>query len=212
MPSLDPARIASNLASLRISKSSVFGADSHGFHLCPPLSDREVTEFELRHRITLPADYRQFICHVGNGGAGPFYGVFPLGRMDDNFDLQDWQEEDGLVGVLSEPFPLSEEWNDLTAMPDAEQADTDELEYEKQIEAFDQRYWSASLVNGAIPICHEGCAIRIWLVVSGPQSGNLWEDRRSELKGLMPLRLIDGSRATFETWYDEWMDTCQASK
>lgn len=186
--------------------------DDHGFQLLPPIPETEVVEFERRHRITLPEDYRQFVTCVGNGGAGPFYGVFPLGQMDDNFDLQDWQEEDGLVGVLSEPFPLSEEWNDLTAMPDAEQADTDELEYEKQMEAFDQRYWSASLVNGAIPICHEGCAIRIWLVVSGPQSGSLWEDRRSELKGLMPLRLIDGSRATFETWYDEWMDTCLASK
>lgn len=65
--------------------------------------------------MTLPGDFRTFLAAIGNGGAGPFYGVFPLGKVDDNFDLRDWTEVD--VGILSEPFPFDEEWNDLSAKP-----------------------------------------------------------------------------------------------
>jgi hypothetical protein len=64
-------------------------------------------------------------------------------------------------------------------------------------------------VNGAIPICHEGCALRMWIVVSGEQAGNVWEDRRSEYKGLRPVR-IDRSSTTFYKWFAEWLDNCFA--
>jgi hypothetical protein len=64
------------------------------------------------------------------------------------------------------------------------------------------------VMNGAVPICHEGCALRIWLVVTGKQAGKLWEDRRSEYGGLRPVRLADGSAATFSQWYNEWLDNC----
>jgi hypothetical protein len=76
------------------------------------------------------------------------------------------------------------------------------------MDVFQRAYWDGSLVNGAIPICHEGCALRIWLVLTGAQSGYLWEDRRSEYGGLKPLRLVDGSPATFTGWYDAWLNDC----
>src|SRR5262249_18301515 len=92
----------------------VFGAGSHGFQLNPPLSESEVRKFEAKHRIRLPEDYRGFLIHLGNGGAGPYYGVFKLGEMDDSFDFRKWKEVGGFVGVLSKPFPHTAAWNDLT--------------------------------------------------------------------------------------------------
>jgi hypothetical protein len=197
---------------LRRAKPNVFGADDHGFQMGRPLSEADAIAFEQLHRVILPEDYRRFLTCVGNGGAGPFYGIFALGKMDDNFDLQEWHEEDGMVGVLSEPFPLEEEWNDLSAMPEEGLLGSDESEYNRQMEAFDRVYWNTSLVNGALPICHEGCALRIWLVVTGAQAGYLWEDKRSEYGGLVPVRTADGSSATFTSWYDEWMNACLATK
>jgi hypothetical protein len=75
------------------------------------------------------------------------------------------------VGVLSEPFLLASDWNDLTGMPSDDLLERDEAEYEKQFKEFDERYWRASLMNGAVPICHKGCNLRIWLVVSGDKLG-----------------------------------------
>jgi hypothetical protein len=208
VPGLDTSRIADALAFLQGVQLPVFGADVHGFRLNPPLPEVDVTAFETVHNVSLPYDFRQFLTDLGNGGAGPFYGVFPLGKMDDNFGLQTWQEKDGFVGILSEPFPFGEEWNDISSQPSAELADRDESEYDRQMDVFQRAYWDGSLVNGAIPICHEGCALRIWLVLTGAQSGYLWEDRRSEYRGLQPLRLADGSPATFTGWYDAWLNDC----
>jgi hypothetical protein len=202
------SRISNALAALATSRPPVFGSDWHGFQLNPVLSETEVLEFEREHRVTLPEDFRQFLTSVGNGGAGPFYGVFSLGEMDDNFGVQRWQEGDGFVGILSRPFPFQEEWNELSSMPIT---DLGESEYERQMEAFEKSYWNSSLVNGAFPIGHEGCALRIFLVVTGEAAGHLWEDRRSEYGGLRPVRLANGSVATFSGWYEEWLEQCLAA-
>ena len=62
-------------------------------------------------------------------------------------------------------------------------------------------------MNAVIPICHEGCALKIWLVIRGEkQAGRLWFDGRAEYSGIKPLKLEDGSYATFSSWYSEWLN------
>ena len=177
---------------------------THGSDLNPAISESKAAAFEREYNILLPADYRQFITRIRNGGAGPFYGIFPLGYVDSDFDIRPWRENDNIVGTLSKPFPFQEEWNDLSGMPKDDLLERDAEQYDRQNEQFTERYWSSELMNGAFPICHEGCALRIWLVVTGEQAGTLWEDRRSEYQGLRPVSLDNGSRATFYTWYAEW--------
>jgi len=206
VPELDRFHVAHALASLRSSTSDVFGAEAHHFNLNPEVNEAVLATFERTHGVHLPSDYRAFLMSVGNGGAGPFYGVFPLGKVDDNFDFHDWGKGD--IGVLSESFPFNEEWNDLSTKPDDDLIDQDEGEYWKQMEAFERTYWSVALINGSFPICHQGCALRILLVVNGEQAGYLWADRRSECGGIKPIRLADGSPATFSGWYGEWLDRC----
>jgi hypothetical protein len=79
---LDPLRIQRELQRLRsISPTArIFGAESHKFLLNPTLAEAEVANFERQHKISLPADYRNFLTGAGNGGAGPYYGIFPLGQ------------------------------------------------------------------------------------------------------------------------------------
>ena len=55
-----------------------FGAESHGFRLNPPLTERQVESFEGRYGVVLPIEYRVFITSVANGQAGPAYGMFSL--------------------------------------------------------------------------------------------------------------------------------------
>ena len=80
-----------------------FGASRHRYRFNPPLAEREVTAFEQRHGIRLPQDYRGFLIEVGNGGAGPHYGVFRLGEIDGLRDDEPWKEG-AFVGILREPL------------------------------------------------------------------------------------------------------------
>jgi hypothetical protein len=204
---MDALKIVDALGKLRASHATTFGAEGHGFALNPPLAEAEIASFERRHKITLPAEYRHFLTAFGNGGAGPSYGVFPLGMVDAGFELEPWPEEDGIVGKLAEPFPLEMAWNDLGEFnPFDESLDVDDPEYDAKIGQFDRRYYGSSIVNGAIPICHLGCAIRIWLVVAGNQQGRLWLDGRAEGSGISPLHTSTGAPATFGSWYEEWLD------
>jgi len=201
--------IRDGLERLRTAKRQpkVFGADSHGFNLNPPLSESAVKKFEAKHRIRLPDDFRGFLIDLGNGGAGPFYGVFKLGEMDDSFEFQKWKEGDGFVGVLSKPFPHTKAWNDVSGEP--EETD-DEEAYEKALEVFDEQYWNAANVNGAIPLCHEGCALRDWLIVTGPEVGQMWHDARADQGGLFPISTGKKKRVTFLEWYVHWLNEALA--
>jgi hypothetical protein len=204
---LDANQVRSSVKRLSKARSALFGADAHRFILNPPLGENEVRAFEELHHISLPADYRHFVTHISNGGAGPYYGVFPLGQWDGTGNkLNSWNEKDGFIGVLSEPFPLRDAWNDLCGQPSGDLIDTNLEEYERQLAAFEKIYWDTARVNGAFPICHLGCALRIWLVVSGDEKGHLWLDRRADDQGLSPLTLKNRLRATFSTWYQEWLD------
>jgi hypothetical protein len=188
-----------------------FCGQVHRYELNPPLSEAEVRTFEVQHRIVLPSDYRDFLLQVGNGGAGPAYGVFKLGWMD-GCSPRDivWREDDGFVGCLSEPFPHTEAWNDLEGKPKDDYLEQEEDEYERQMNEFDRRYYDTKNVNGAIPICHLGCALRQWLVVTGPEAGHIWNDDRSDYGGLYPFQHKNVHRMWFMQWYRAWFDDAVA--
>ncbi len=206
MLEIDFDRIRSDLDLLRKArgKIKVFGAEAHGFQMNAPLPEATVHQFEQQNGIALPSDYREFLIRIGNGGAGPYYGVFKLGEMDKGWEQASWKECSDFVGCLSKPFPHTQEWNDLNGRPDCDEGD--EAEYEKQLAAFEQRYFNSEIVNGAIPICHTGCAIRHWLVVTGVEAGNMWCDGRANDSGLYPLQQEGIPRFTFYAWYRRWLD------
>jgi hypothetical protein len=172
-----------------------------GFKLNPALPLVDIEAFESRHGVTLPADYSEFLSEIGNGGCGPYYGVFKLDEMDDGHGYT--QLDPRVIGDVARPFPHTSAWNDLTGEPGD---DLEAEEYEAAFDAFDARYWSKEQTNGAIPICHVGCAIRIWLVVTGVEVGHLWRDERVDHKGLSPIVGPGLSRVTFAQWYHAWLE------
>lgn len=187
----------------------IFGADAHGFILNPVVRKSTVTKFESKHGVKLPEGYRRFITEVGNGGAGPYYGLFKFQEMDDCFSFQRWKENDGFVGSLAEPFPHTKPWNEAQEYPD-ENAIANEDVYEAELERIEKVYWDPQNVNGAFPICHQGCAIRNWLVITGAEAGNVWVDLRADEGGLEPAKLKRKKRVKFLEWYNDWLQQAVA--
>jgi hypothetical protein len=79
-------------------------------------------------------------------------------------------------------FPLTEAWYDLTGRHYPDRISNEQ--YERDLDAFEKHYWKP--IDGAFPICHLGRAMRVWLVVSGPERGHVWLDDRASDKGLSP--------------------------
>lgn len=53
-----------------------FGAKSHQYKLSAPADEAKIEEFEKQYGIHLPEEYRDFLMLAGNGGAGPYYGLY----------------------------------------------------------------------------------------------------------------------------------------
>lgn len=58
---------------------NLFGTKHHQYRLEPPVPEEFVRDVEEKCGFTLPVDYRRFITEVGDGGAGPSYGIVPFG-------------------------------------------------------------------------------------------------------------------------------------
>ncbi|MBI2373598.1 MAG: SMI1/KNR4 family protein [Deltaproteobacteria bacterium] len=201
MTSFDVAAVRAGLELLRRRdpRLKIFGAVGHKYRLAPRLDEKKAVAFEKGHRVTLPEEYRRFLTRLGNGGAGPFYGIFALGNMDDG----PWVR--GFVGNLGVPFPHTTAWN----LPQArlwtpQYFETEEAEHEWS-ESLDAEYWNPAIMSGAVPICEHGCALRTWLVVKGPEHGHVWFDARVDHQGVRPHEDATGHRMTFGAWYERWL-------
>ena len=194
----------------------IFGSQGHDYQLNPPVPEAVISALESKHRLRLPEDYRYFVTQIGNGGAGPFYGLFPFGMQDNGHGFGPW-EGGFLVGDLSAAFPHDGPWNLPEGFwekrpripPDATPEEQDQI-YEEWDRIEEEHYWNPKLMCGAIPICHRGCALRQWLVVQGPLKGTIWDDDRVDRKGIRPLLDEPGRRVTFADWYLSWLEQATA--
>lgn len=208
MPTLEEIRTRLDRLRLADRRRRLFGASEHRYELATCIGADALRAFEERHAIRLPEDYRAFLSELGNGGAGPFYGLFPLGLFDGSGagPLEKWDGMEGIVGSLATPFPLREPWNLPPERFEPPAAFASDEEEERWVEALDAECWRSDHVDGAFPICHHGCALRTYLVVSGPERGNVWYDRRAEGGGIEPHRDGQGLHLDFLGWYGRWLD------
>ena len=86
----------------------VFGSTRHRYSFGPALPPAQMEAFESTHGVNLPLDYRCFLTTVGNGGAGPYYGLEPLETFDRD---------------LSRPFPFTQAAVPLTALSEKSRSD-----------------------------------------------------------------------------------------
>ena len=121
-----------------------FGAQNHKYQWNPPASLKEIEEFEQETGISLPDGYRNFLLQAGNGGAGPFYGLFSLEQVK---GWLSWQVEPGETPYLVPGI-------DPDSLKDLGDRDHD---------------WR----RGCIPIESQGDTYFTYLLVAGPDRGRV---------------------------------------
>jgi hypothetical protein len=189
------ARVAAKLAEARADGARTHGEREHRFRLLPPLTEPEVWAYEERNGIRLPEDYRLFITRLGNGGAGPYYGVQPLDPA-----VRDPQ--------IAQPYLFGPD--DLCASYGL--VDLGPLAWRHELMRNDHQdgYWEQTA--GAVWLCrqeqarwayHEYGEPWTLLVVSGAGHGRLVTIERDEGR----FAPIYHPAPDFLGWYEEWLDT-----
>lgn len=113
----------------------VFGASAHHYRLNDPLSLATVKQFESSYNLQLPEDYVLFITTLGNGGAGPYYG---LERLENGlFSDLDYRAEAPLLHP-SLPFVHTQAWNPEFVATVDEALDPEA--YRRQYQVFEKDY------------------------------------------------------------------------
>ena len=136
------------LACLRASDADDYEAKAHGYRLHPPLSEAEALAVEQRLGARLPTEYREFVTLVGDGGAGPGFGLH---------SLRDWMAK-GVKARRKSREELAD-----PSRPFGRPATVREA---SRLGGFP--------THGLIALCETGCGGAFGLVTAGLERGWVW--------------------------------------
>lgn len=155
------------------------GSWRHGYQLGPRPAASQVERFEHVYGIELPASYRAFLLEVGDGGAGPCFGMYRHDGSDWNYprDLP----HDHEPGFLAGTFPHTKQFR-----INADGGDSDDYD--------DPRFTCGSMV-----LAEYGSGAFYRLVVTGPTRGHVWLDDLGGSELLIP-------GPDFRDWYLDWLN------
>lgn len=157
----------------------IHGAAVHRYELAAPVDPAALAAFENRLGVELPADYREWITSVGDGGAGPMLGLFALAQ----------EGEDAAIDYASD-FPFTAE------RPCAPAAEDSEVEWSENIRM---------IHRGATFIANEGDGMYNLLVLRGPAAGQVWWHSYEDAAALPVLHPHTREPLTFLDWYELWL-------
>ena len=189
------SRIQSKLNQLKANDPAhlLFGASKHRYSPGHTITEAEIQKFEARYAIALPPGYRLFLLELGNGGAGPYYGLETL--QDSVYADLDYKRDGEFIDPSKE-FPFAAAWN-------IDFSDKDEAEYNR----LQDEYHDGKYSNGILRLSNFGCGVSINLVVNGKEYGNIWVDDRGNEGGIYPdVQFATSARIDFLTWYETWLD------
>jgi hypothetical protein len=124
----------------------LFGAAYHRYRLNPAVDRDQITDVASRLNVSLPEALKHFYTSLGNGIAGPYYGLFPIER------LRGYQPD--------RPFQGVEHFKSIAAAEG-------ELSENGYFEVFHED------LQGLIPVISEGCGHEVCLISSGEKIGQV---------------------------------------
>ncbi|MFD1884900.1 SMI1/KNR4 family protein [Paenibacillus wenxiniae] len=164
-----------------------FGSSSHRYAMNPVLSKAELEQWQREHKIILPEPYAEFLLTIGNGGAGPYYGVYSLSTATSYTEPPALS----LPAILRPRMPKAE-WNQVIAP----------LIWDEDISDEQYEFTESQILGGMLCIGTQGCDYDMYLVLDGEYRGRVvytndfYEDA--------PFFFVYD--LTFLDWYERWLD------
>lgn len=176
----------------------MFGASAHQYRLNPPIEKSFVEKIEKQYGFQLPEDYFRFITQIGDGGAGPDYGIQPFSSFLRK-DCSLWVEKcrKAYRHSLAKPFtprPMRADELEEYAIATREQ-------YEKEpdryfvYENFDPDDWSET--NGYFNLGTHGCQWDYGIITAGEKFGQVFD-----IDNECAYYLLANS---FDEFYQDWL-------
>jgi len=184
---LDRIKMKLNQAMHKDADFSLFGASSHQYRVQEKLKAIELANWQDRNQVTLPESFTQFLTGVGNGGAGPYYGIYSLEKATS------YTEHEALLAKpVLHPGMTKEEWNHLIE-PLTEDEDISDEDYDKA---------RNKVLGGMLCIGTQGCEYDMYLVLEGEYRGKVVYT--SDFHPDHPFFFV--YEDSFLDWYERWLD------
>lgn len=162
-----------------------FGSEVHLHLLRQPLPLRELEAWEEQAKVTLPKDYKTYLTRLGNGGAGPAYGLHPFSPPMVKFLRRpcvysiDREKEYQEMLRKNRHWDETEEWDiyleyfpDSPGRTDPNWREVHLEEWIHQLEqCLDRDIVDPMLYNGQMFIANEGCTMDRYLILNGSHRG-----------------------------------------
>ena len=151
----------------------LFGAEKHRYKLNPTMSVAVVRHIENQYNFSLPEDHSRFITEVGNGGAGPHYGLHDVGAGQGNHSYGAcFDSESDAISLPFCPRPITEK----EAVTHYSQGFYDHTKGKCYCYGADPEEPDSLLLceNGLLTLGTQGCAHDHVMVVSGERKGQVF--------------------------------------
>ncbi len=183
----------------------MFGVADHQYRLGSPVDLAFVRTIEEAYHFRFPEDYVQFITEVGDGGAGPGYGLYPFGYYCTEVEStkEAKAREIYLRGLGRELklLPIESEW--------LEDFCISKEEYEKNPEKYFQGgkgsfNWDNDTPYGFFHLGTYGCWRDFGLITAGERYGQVFI---RDTEGAFELEARN-----FEEFYQDWLNSILDTK
>lgn len=187
------------------SKYELFGSSRHKYKLNPPITESYVRSVEKKYGFILPEDYFRFITEVGDGGAGPDYGITPfmefLAKGRDSYAERYYES---YRHSLANPF--------MPRQMMADEVDDYAIATKEAYEQSPERYFIYEKTD-ANDFCHmdgffvlgtHGCQWDFGIITSGERRGQVFDTDNEGAYGFVSRN--------FDEFYQNWLDRLSDAK
>ena len=177
----------------------LFGASGHQYRLNPPANLSFVRWVEERYNFRLPEDYFYFITEIGDGGAGPDYGICPFSHFMNRGSSPGVDKfKEAFRHSLAEPFAP---WQ-----MQADQVEEYAIVTREYYERNPERYFiyeksdenALCDTDGFLKLGTHGCQWDFGIITTGERRGQVFDTDNEGAYGLVAY--------SFDEFYQNWLD------